>query len=146
MGPGGEEMNQTRDDVQADSVGAIRGVTFSEKRGQFEIFARAESVGDDVLVVLWGGIAHIGAVGIAQPRPSLRDSSVMSATSSVFTFLGHKEDVPAKAVSEALAARLNKKVVVVAGIHWDNALPGEIAMISEACEALVKGIASKLPT
>ena len=66
-------MNQTRDDVRADSVGAIRGVTFSEKRGQFDIFARAESVGDDVLVVLWGGIAHIGAVGIAQPRPSLRD-------------------------------------------------------------------------
>jgi hypothetical protein len=137
-------MNQTTDDVQAESVGPMGVVTFSEKRGRFEIFARAESVGDDVLVVIWGGIAHIGAIGIAQPRPSLRDSSVMSATSSVFTFLGHKEDVPAKAMSEALAARLNKKVVVVAGIHWDNALPEEIGMISEACEALVERIASKL--
>ena len=137
-------MNQTTDDVQAESVGPMRVVTFSEKRGPFEIFARAESVGNDVLVVLWGGIAHIGAIGIAQPRPSLRDSSVMSATSSVLTFLGHKEDVPAKAMSEALAARLDKKVVVVAGIHWDNALPEEIGMISEACKALVERIASKL--
>jgi len=137
-------MDRMTDEVQAEPDRAMKGVTFSEKRGPFEVYARAESMGEDVLVVLWGGVAHIGAIGMAQPRPSLRDSSVKSATSSVFTFVGHKEDVPAKAMSEGLAARLNKKVVVVAGIHWDNALPEEIGMISEACGALLERIASKL--
>jgi len=122
----------------------IEGVTLSEKRGRFEIFARLDSMGEDVLVALWGGVAHIGAVGMAQPRPSLRDASVVSATSSVFTFIGHKEDVPAKMFSEALSAGLNRKTVVVAGIHWDNAQPEELRLIMEACVALKDRILATL--
>ena len=46
----------------------------SERKGDLEVFAQVEVLGDDLLVVLWGGTRpHIGAIGVAQPRPSLLD-------------------------------------------------------------------------
>jgi gallate decarboxylase subunit D len=129
-------VDERKKGLRARTGREIEGVTLSEKRGRFEIFARAEWMGSDLLVTLWGGVAHIGALGMAAPRPSLRDPKAVSATSSVFTFPGHKEDVPAKVLSEALSSRLNTKVVVDAGIHWDNAQPDELRLIMEACVAL----------
>ena len=77
---------------------------------------------------------------MAVPRASLRDPNERSATSSVFTFPGHKEDVTVKLVSERLSGRLNRNVVAVAGIHWDTLKPEEIREIMEACEALMERI------
>src|SRR4030042_3968039 len=92
----------------------------SEKRGGFEIYAQVSMMGDDLLVVLSGGKIHIGAIAMAQPRPSLNDPKKISATSSVFTYVGHKEDILIKSISEELSSHMNRKVVVVAGIHWDK--------------------------
>ena len=99
----------------------------SERRGRLEITAWVKALGEDLVVLLFGGTKpHIGAVGMAEPRPSLRDPKETSATGSVFTFLGHKEDVVAKAVAEDLAKALNRKVVVVAGMHWEGLQEAEI--------------------
>ncbi len=119
----------------------LPGFKLTERKGRFELFARVDAMGPDLLVTLWGGAAHIGALGMAVPRASLRDPHERSATSSVFTFPGHKEDVTVKLVSEALSGRLNRKVVVVAGIHWDRLQPDEIRHLMEACEALTERIA-----
>jgi hypothetical protein len=87
-------------------------------------------MGRDVLVSLWGGDRpHIGAIGMATPRPSLKDPTKWSATSSNFTYVGHKEDTVVKMISEKLASRLRTNIVVVAGIHWDNIRPEEIEII-----------------
>lgn len=87
----------------------------------YNIAAEAAWIGPDLLVWIWGGEApHIGAVAMAQPRPSLADSTRTSATASVFTYVGHKEDALAKQAAETLSAALEAKVVVTAGIHWDN--------------------------
>jgi hypothetical protein len=59
-------------------------------------------------------------LGIAIPRPSLKNPKQWSATSSNFTFTGHKEDVLVKKVSEEFAARLRGNVVVAAGTHFDD--------------------------
>ncbi|GAG80591.1 unnamed protein product [marine sediment metagenome] len=97
----------------------------SEKKDNFEVFAQVNELGDDLLVILYGGPRpHIGAIGIVQPRFSLKDPETIGGTSSVFTFLGHKEDVVAKEMSEELASKLNGKVVVVARMHWEG-LQGE---------------------
>jgi hypothetical protein len=91
----------------------------------YNIQAEAVWIGDDLLAWIWGGEApHIGAVAMAQPRPSLTDPAVTSSTASVFTYVGHKEDMLAKETAEALATALETKVVVTAGIHWDH-LPAE---------------------
>ena len=89
--------------------------------GAYDIEASAVWIGSDLLVCIWGGDRpHIGSVAAAQPRPSLKDSDATSATASVLTYIGHKDDVTAKCAAEALAGALATNVVVTAGIHWDN--------------------------
>jgi hypothetical protein len=112
----------------------------SEKKGPFEVSAHTMLVGSDVLVVLTGGRVHIGAVAVAQPRPSIKDAKKISSTSSVFTYVGHKEDVVAKAMSEELSKELNKRVVVAAGIHWDGLKKQDIELIVDICRTITKRI------
>jgi hypothetical protein len=91
------------------------------KQGEYDVEAHVRSVGEDLLVAISGGEKpHIGAVAVAQPRPSLKDPTVTSATASVICYVGHKEDDLAKHAAEKLAASFNTRVVVTAGIHWDN--------------------------
>jgi hypothetical protein len=91
------------------------------KTGAYDLTANVRRIGEDLLVAIWGGEKpHIGAVAVAQPRPSLKDPDVTSATASVICYVGHKEDELVKAAAEIIAATLNTRVVVTAGIHWDN--------------------------
>jgi hypothetical protein len=115
-------------------------------QGRFRIDARVQPIGDDLLVALWGGSRpHIGAVGIAVPRPSLSNPERWSATSSNFTFAGHKEDLLAKEVSEILAAALRKNVVVTAGIHFDKLGPRDIATIQRLVRRLTAKVSGTRP-
>ena len=118
---------------------------FEVSKGRFKIQALVQRVGQDILVSMWGGtIPHIGAVGMATPRPSLRDPKKMSATSSTFTYVGHKEDAVVKRISELLASRLKTKVVVSAGIHWDDLTSREIDIIAKLTQKLSAQILKKL--
>jgi hypothetical protein len=110
--------------------------TITQKKGPFTIDAFVGCLGEDLVVVLHGGVGHIGAVGMAQPRQSLKDPKKTSSTSSVFTYPGHKEDTLVKEMSEELSKKLNKKVVVVAGIHWDGLKKREIESILQVCKKL----------
>jgi hypothetical protein len=101
-------------------------------------------VGQDLLVSIWGGTRpHIGAVGIATPRPSLKNPKKWSATSSNFTFLGHKEDVMVKEISEKLATRLRRNTVVTAGVHWDRITSNEIKILQNLAKRLSDQILRK---
>lgn len=113
--------------------------------GAYDLEASVRRVGRDVLVAIWGGERpHIGAVAVAQPRPSLKDPQITSATASVFCLLGHKEDEMAKAASEVLAASLNTTVVVTAGIHWDDLGPEGIQTVVRNSEILMDLILDRL--
>jgi gallate decarboxylase subunit D len=119
--------------------------TLLEEKGTFRISAIVYELGADCLVILYGGTRlHIGAVGMAQVRPSLRDPQKTSATSSVFTYLGHKEDVVAKAMSEEIARRVGRNTVVTAGIHWDTLSDKDIMTITVICRELTDKIVAKL--
>jgi hypothetical protein len=90
-------------------------------RGSFQVHAHGRLVGEDLVISIWGGNRpHVGTVAIALPRKSLREPEKVSSTSSVFTLLGHKEDIIAKEFSEKLSSALNKVVVVTVGIHQDR--------------------------
>jgi hypothetical protein len=105
--------------------------------GRFRIQGLIEEIGRDLLVSIWGGTKpHIGAVGMATPRPSLKDPRKWSATSSNFTFIGHKEDLLVKMISEGLSAQLKRNVVVVAGIHWNAITSREIEVIEGLTEKM----------
>ena len=105
--------------------------------GPFDLIAGVRRVGDDLLVAMWGGHKpHIGAVAVAQSRASIQNADRRSATASTFCFLGHKEDELAKAVSLKLAATLDTKVVVTAGMHWENISAEGIETVIENSNAL----------
>jgi len=96
----------------------------------------------DVIVVVTGGRDHIGAVGLAVPRPSLLDSNNISATSSVLTMLGHKEDVLVKDISEKLAAATGRNIVVIAGVHYDDLSGVDLKLLHELWRELTDKIAT----
>jgi len=111
----------------------------------YVIKAEAVRLGADVLVYIWGGEKpHIGAVAAAQPRPSLADPNKTSATASVLTYVGHKEDQVAREAALALAARLNANVVVTAGIHWDGLAADGIGIIAERCREITAKLSTAL--
>jgi hypothetical protein len=117
----------------------------SISKGKFKLHAYTQRMGQDLLVSIWGGTRpHIGAVGMAIPRPSLRDPKKWSATSSNFTFIGHKEDAIVKKISEKLATELRRNVVVVAGIHWDGITAKEIEIIEDLTQKMSDHILKKL--
>jgi hypothetical protein len=118
--------------------------TIKTDTGAYDLTASARMIGQDLLVAIWGGEKpHIGAVAVAQPRPSLKDPHATSATASVICYVGHKEDELAKAASEILASALKTQVVVTAGIHWDNLDEEAIARIIKNSEIMVDMILQK---
>jgi hypothetical protein len=115
----------------------MKRISLSHGKGSFVIEAEALLIGDDLVVALWGGsVPHVGAVAMAIPRPSLQDKSVISATSSVLTSPGHKEDEIVKWFSEKVSAALDGTVVVSAGMHWENLTGEDIGTIRTICEEL----------
>jgi len=123
---------------------AIQEFTLQTEEDAYNLSASVRLIGEDVLVAIWGGERpHIGAVAVAQPRPSLKDPEVTSASASVICLVGHKEDELAKAAAEILAAVLETQVVVTAGIHWDNLAPEAIQRIVRNSEILVDMILAR---
>ena len=109
--------------------------------GRLKIHGLVQEIGQDILVSIWGGTRpHIGAIGIAVPRPSLKDPKKRSATSSNFTFVGHKEDALVKEISEKLAAQLERNVVVTAGVHWEDITSREIRSV----ESLLRKMSTQI--
>jgi hypothetical protein len=74
---------------------------WSEAGSRITIEAIDAPMGDDrCMAVSGGGRPHLGAVALAQPRPSLRDPATVSASTSALALLGHKEDILAYRAAE----------------------------------------------
>ncbi len=111
----------------------------------YTVHAEVRLLGADVLVILTGGTKpHIGSIAVALPRPSLTNEAIVSSTSSVYNFLGHKDHVIAQRIAEMLSSRLNRNVVAVAGFHIDKISPEGISRVVENCDELVKVIYKKI--
>ena len=117
---------------------------FQIEQDGFTVEACCSKMGDDYLLSIWGGRAHIGAVAMAQPRDSLQDPTRRSATASVFCYVGHKEDQLAKESAERLARELNAKVVVAAGLHWDELQPAGAAKVARNVNLLIEQIIQEM--
>ena len=112
--------------------------TIHTNEDEYNLSAQVRLIGDDILVAIWGGEKpHIGAVAAAHSSPSVKDPKVMSTTASVLCYSGHKEDELAKSAAKKLAAALDTKVVVTAGIHWDNLSAEGIQKVNRNSEVLV---------
>lgn len=123
--------------MSAGRSGAVYEISAGE--GRFHVCLAATWAGNDLMVTITGGEApHVGSVAVAVPRPSLRDPAVTSATASVITLVGHKDDELAKPIAEFLAARLGVAVVAVVGIHVDRATPDDVECLRDIAWELAR--------
>lgn len=69
----------------------MQSYSVSTDSGSYDLSANIQEIGNDLLVSVRGGEKpHIGAVAISEPRASLKDPTMTSASTSVFCCLGHK--------------------------------------------------------
>lgn len=111
--------------------------------GKYLIYADILETGNDLVIIIGGGESHIGAVGISFPTVSI-NTGENTVTTSVITMPSHKEDIVAKNISEKISKALNRKVVVIAGIHFDNLSKDDIDKILEGCNELTDKIIQEL--
>jgi len=78
--------------------------------------------GRDILLLVTGGEAHVGAVAVW-------DSREKDGPATVTELPGHREGPLAVECSEILGRALGRTVAAVVGIHQDNATREEIAAI-----------------
>ena len=117
----------------------------SETSGRVSISVTAIFMGNDLNISLYGGDApHIGAVALAQPRPSLQNAKQNSSTCSVLTITGHKEDELARALALDLSKKLEVTVCVACGIHLDKISPEEIGLVLAICDRLTAKLLTAL--
>ena len=113
--------------------------------GNYQVEVAAFLCGMDVVVVIAGGTRyHVGAVALAEPRPSLADPSRISASASVLCVTGHKEDELARDTALKLASSLNRRVAVTAGIHIDEATADELQQLNRNCQQALDKIVLRL--
>jgi len=109
----------------------------SRTSGRLSVALRAIDVGGDLVVIITGGKAHVGAAAVGITCGGL-------ASSSVVTVPAHREDRVAKGAAEKLAKALDRSVVVVAGIHYDAITKEEIDEALRLCDELVKALGVEL--
>ncbi len=90
--------------------------------GRTEVHLRLIAQGRDFLVLITGGAAHIGAVGVCDGRISCAEVGVVQVP-------GHREGPLATEAAEILAGAAGRTCTAVVGIHQDNASADEIDQI-----------------
>jgi len=108
--------------------------------GKYRVIARLERCGGDLNAVVTGGeLPHVGAVALAQYEPARR-----SATVSVLTAYGHRDDTVAVRFAKALAAAGRCSAAVTVGIHVDGADAAAIALLRDHAEQCLAALLSGL--
>ncbi|NLJ79832.1 MAG: hypothetical protein GX335_02280 [Firmicutes bacterium] len=98
--------------------------------GKHGVEARVFPTKEGIILHLLGGEKpHIGAVVISIPRKSLSGDGSISCTTSTLPFVGHKDDVALKPITEKLAILTEQRVVGISGIHVKDASKEDISIL-----------------
>lgn len=109
---------------------------FVRSSGRLELTLEVIPLGEDRVAVLTGGLPHAGAAALAIPHQVVNGGRKRSATASVLTSPGHRDDLPASSVAKRLSAELGGRTAVVCGIHFDDLTSVEIGEVMALVEAL----------
>ncbi len=93
--------------------------------GRAAVAVRLLAQGRDLLLLVTGGEAHVGAVALSGATAGTRGEPC----EALLVAPGHKEGPLAAEGAALVAAATGRACVAVAGIHQDGATPGEIAEI-----------------
>jgi hypothetical protein len=103
----------------------------SAGRGRTRVHARIYEVGGDLLAVLSGEGAHIGAATIAEAIPG--ETGRVATVSA----RGHREAELTEYLSEAICSATGRRTVAIAGVHLDRITVAEIESIRRNVRKLV---------
>jgi hypothetical protein len=101
--------------------------------GRTKVSLLAESLGDDLVVLIYNENAHIGAVAVGE-----YDHKQKRTSTSVVTRLGHKDDAIAQKAAYLITKRTKRPSCVIAGVHLDNITGEEIEKLLEAADSCLK--------
>ncbi len=87
------------------------------------------SLDQGLVIYFGGGLSHVGSVVYGEPY--MRDDGSFGCTISMINPLKHKEFIIAMELCETLVTTCGIPVVVIGGIHVENATETEIAEIIE---------------
>lgn len=109
-----------------------------EGKDKFRVKLVTIKSGEDLTIVISGGEKpHIGAIAVSIPRHSLKDLNKVSASTSVFVLVGHKEDELSKQIAENITKITKKVTVVIAGLHIENATSQDIEYLIQNTQKVV---------
>jgi hypothetical protein len=92
--------------------------------GRARVNVTVSSMGSDLVVRIYNQNAHVGAVAVGD-----YDYEEESASVSVITRLGHKDDALAGEAAYLLSKSTRRPVCVIAGVHLDDITRAEIDRI-----------------
>ncbi|MCJ7656770.1 MAG: hypothetical protein MUO55_03190 [Candidatus Atribacteria bacterium] len=116
-----------------------------EGKDKYKVKLVAIKSGEDLTVIISGGEKpHIGAIAISIPRPSLKDSNKVSASTSVFVLVGHKEDELSKQIAENITEVKKKVTVTIVGLHIEKATAQDIEYLIQNTQKVVNKLRIKL--
>lgn len=107
-----------------------------EGEGRTRIGAEVRAVGEDLVVSIEGGEAHVGAISMAEPQP---DGDPRTGTLAA---MDHRESEVTSLVAREVASRTGRRTVVIAGIHLDRITREEIEAIRRNVRTLAARIAA----
>lgn len=98
--------------------------------GKHQVEITALLCGSDINICILGGThPHIGASALGLPRASLKDPNIRSASVSVLTVTGHKEDELVRDAATRITSTCGCITSVQAGLHIDNATMDDIQLL-----------------
>lgn len=110
-------------------------IKFRSKNIDFRLI----EIGNEMIFIVSGGdYPHIGAVAVGIPRPSLKIPNQLSSTISTYVFIGHKDDIIANKIAHEISRKMNKKVVVIAGIHFHHLSERDIKLVVKKSEVICR--------
>ena len=99
--------------------------------GKYKIFLLKKRLNDDMILILGGGEkSHIG--GIVYCEQGKKPKTVK--------FENHYDYVVLEIIAEAACKKYKKNIVVMGGIHIDNATKEEIEIVLNNCKKLSEKI------
>ncbi len=116
---------------------------FRSSAGEGRVKVQAVILDVEASTLIWvlgGDKPHIGAVAVAQARPSLTGKGI-SCNISLISLLGHKEEELAVELAKIAFSKLKKDLAVAVGLHVDNATKEDIeALKLNSKKALESGL------
>ena len=98
-------------------------------KGKYKVWLEQKRMGKDLIYFLGGGEKpHIGGIIVCEPDKKIK----------ITRFQGHYDYIVLKPIAEAACKKYKTKVIVIGGIHIDNASKYEIDTIVENCDAFLK--------